>query len=87
MPTMLGDLKERQISLIQRREILGGMALLASGGCAHRTATRAPQPISGLRIPQLMPIRARTDRIFRVTVCLRPFRAAGPRLDVRKGRR
>jgi glycine/D-amino acid oxidase-like deaminating enzyme len=31
-----------------------------------------------------MPIRAQTDRIFRVTVCLRPFRAAGPRLDVER---
>src|SRR6202051_2354003 len=31
-----------------------------------------------------MPIRAEVDRIFRVTVCLRPFRAAGPRLDVEK---
>jgi glycine/D-amino acid oxidase-like deaminating enzyme len=29
-----------------------------------------------------MPVRAETDRIFRVTVCPRPFRAAGPRLDV-----
>ncbi len=29
-----------------------------------------------------MPIRARTDRIFDITVCLRPFRAQGPRLDV-----
>jgi glycine/D-amino acid oxidase-like deaminating enzyme len=29
-------------------------------------------------------IRAELDRIFRVTVCLRPFRAAGPRLDVEK---
>jgi glycine/D-amino acid oxidase-like deaminating enzyme len=29
-----------------------------------------------------MPVRAEIDRIFRVTVCLRPFRAAGPRLDV-----
>jgi glycine/D-amino acid oxidase-like deaminating enzyme len=29
-----------------------------------------------------MPVRADLDRIFRVTVCLRPFRAAGPRLDV-----
>jgi glycine/D-amino acid oxidase-like deaminating enzyme len=28
------------------------------------------------------PIRADVDRIFRITVCLRPFRAAGPRLDV-----
>jgi D-amino-acid oxidase len=31
-----------------------------------------------------MPIRAHADRIFRVTVCLRPFRAAGPRLDVER---
>jgi D-amino-acid oxidase len=32
----------------------------------------------------LVPIRAHTDRIFRITVCLRPFRAAGPRRDVEK---
>jgi glycine/D-amino acid oxidase-like deaminating enzyme len=31
-----------------------------------------------------MPVRADKDRIFRVTVCLRPFRAAGPRLDVER---
>ena len=31
-----------------------------------------------------MPIRADVDRIFRITVCLRPFRAAGPRLDVER---
>src|SRR5271155_432325 len=35
-------------------------------------------------LPKLMPIRALADRIFRVTVCLRPFRAAGPRLDVER---
>jgi glycine/D-amino acid oxidase-like deaminating enzyme len=35
-------------------------------------------------LPKLMPIRAHADRIFRVTVCLRPFRAAGPRLDVER---
>jgi D-amino-acid oxidase len=29
----------------------------------------------------LSPLRAQTDRIFDITVCLRPFRAAGPRLD------
>ena len=40
--------------------------------------------MSGVRIPPLMPVRARNDRIFRVTVCLRPFRAAGPRLDIEK---
>ena len=31
-----------------------------------------------------MPVRAEVDRIFRITVCLRPFRAAGPRLDVER---
>ncbi len=30
----------------------------------------------------IVPIRAHPDRIFRTTVCLRPFRAAGPRMDV-----
>ncbi len=35
-------------------------------------------------VPKLMPVRAEVDRIFRVTVCLRPFRAAGPRLDVER---
>ncbi|MEJ7927138.1 FAD-dependent oxidoreductase [Sphingobium sp. AN641] len=28
------------------------------------------------------PIRATPDRLFRVTVCLRPFRAVGPRIEV-----
>ncbi len=32
----------------------------------------------------IVPIRATVDRIFKVTVCTRPFRAAGPRLDTEK---
>ena len=32
----------------------------------------------------IVPIRADMDRIFRLTVCTRPFRAAGPRQDVEK---
>ena len=44
----------------------------------------APFPSPYAALPKLMPIRAQTDRIFRVTVCLRPFRAAGPRLDVER---
>src|SRR5205807_10026007 len=35
-------------------------------------------------VPSLAPIRARTDRIFDIAVCLRPFRAAGPRLDTER---
>jgi D-amino-acid oxidase len=35
-------------------------------------------------VPALVPIRARTDRIIDIAVCLRPFRPAGPRLDVER---
>ncbi len=34
------------------------------------------------RPPVLPPVRASADRITRITVCTRPFRADGPRLDV-----
>jgi glycine/D-amino acid oxidase-like deaminating enzyme len=42
-----------------------------------------PLPLYDQYTP-LVPIRAHADRIFRITVCLRPFRAAGPRMDVEK---
>jgi D-amino-acid oxidase len=49
-----------------------------------RIAATAPSLPPYDALPKLMPIRAHADRIFRVTVCLRPFRAAGPRLDVER---
>jgi D-amino-acid oxidase len=69
-----------------RREALGtsllaGAGLIGLGGCtapAARGRWVAP-PLGGLA-----PIRATTDRIFDITVCLRPFRAAGPRLDAER---
>ena len=65
---------------MKRRDFLGGMAALGLSGCAHRVAVpTVPGGVAGL-----VPIRAQVDRLFRVTVCLRPFRAAGPRLDVEK---
>ncbi len=71
---------------MNRRDFLAGAALLGLSGCAHKTkiSAAAPAPLPNDRLPKLMPIRAETDRIFRVTVCLRPFRAAGPRLDVER---
>jgi len=68
--------------LIGRRQMLAatGAAVMLGGieGCVS--------PVSGKRAPtapqlQLLPIRASTDRITRITVCTRPFRAQGPRLD------
>jgi glycine/D-amino acid oxidase-like deaminating enzyme len=67
---------------VARRDVmLSGGALLgmtALGGCA----TNMPPRIQTSSAPVLAPVRASTDRITRITVCTRPFRADGPRLDV-----
>src|SRR5476651_644495 len=67
------------MTLDRRLAVLGGLAGL--GGCAGKPMA----PRTGLAIedipPPLAPIRAHKDRIFDITVCLRPFRAIGPRLD------
>jgi D-amino-acid oxidase len=71
---------------MNRRDFLGSVAIAGLSGCAPKVKRAATPP--GLSpynvLPTLMPIRAQIDRIFRVTVCLRPFRAAGPRLDVER---
>ena len=71
---------------MNRRDFLGGIAALGLNGCAYRTRTAAKIPPLPRydAVPTLMPVRADSDRIFRVTVCLRPFRAAGPRLEVER---
>ena len=54
---------------------LAGFGLAGAAGCAS-----LPTAALGAR-PRLAPLRARPERLFDLTVCLRPFRAAGPRLD------
>lgn len=69
----------------RRQVLLGGAALLASA-MTHRAAWSAPAlpraPL--LKAPALRPIRLSMDRVTGVTVCTRPFRAAGPRLELEK---
>ena len=69
--------------LLQGSAMLGGLGLVGLGGCT--TLPGGPSLDAALpaydAVPSLWPVRALTDRIFDVTVCLRPFRAAGPRLD------
>jgi len=67
-------------------ETLAAMAGLGLAGCARKTALSARVPSLPVydAVPTLIPIRAHEDRIFRITVCLRPFRAQGPRLDVER---
>jgi glycine/D-amino acid oxidase-like deaminating enzyme len=64
--------------LARRDLMLSGGALLgisALNGCATGMQPRG-------RASVLSPVRATADRITRITVCTRPFRADGPRLDV-----
>ena len=77
---------------LDRRRLLttslafGGLAGLTSvgvGACAAPGARTAPAlGLSAQDVPpRLMPIRAHADRLFDITVCLRPFRAKGPRIE------
>jgi len=69
---------------MNRRELLNRGANAAAGLSllvpAHLLA-QAGGSAFRLDAP-LVPLIARRDRLFRVTVCLRPFRAAGPRIEV-----
>jgi D-amino-acid oxidase len=71
---------------MKRRDFLGSVAAASLSGCAYKSKTSAGSPAlpSAGALPPIMPIRAEIDRIFRVTVCLRPFRAGGPRLEVER---
>jgi D-amino-acid oxidase len=84
--------RSRTVSLSRRNFLQGtgalaGMSALGLSGCVKPAAPAQPAapplPIYDQYTP-LVPIRAHADRIFRITVCLRPFRAAGPRRDVEK---
>ena len=70
---------------IGRRKLLAGAgaAVLLGGleGCVSALGAKRPPNAATLR---LAPVRASTDRITRITVCTRPFRAQGPRLDTEK---
>ena len=75
--------------MIRTQKQLGRRKFLAGAGAALGLAGIAGCSIgaSGARrtvLPalQLAPLRAGTDRITQITVCTRPFRAQGPRLDV-----
>lgn len=80
------------ITTSSRRAVLAGLSGLGAtslAGCVTQggpPARRTPGLIAPARpafvVPPLAPLRMSADRITRITVCLRPFRAAGPRLDV-----
>ena len=66
---------------MSRRRLLQA-SLLGSGALAG--CSPAPAGSSFDAGPPLVPIRARTDRIIDIAVCLRPFRPAGPRVETER---
>lgn len=76
---------QRAVLNDRRGFLLGaaGLGLAGLGGCA--TARPAAPPLAVKPpfrpVPPLGALNARPERIMNITVCLRPFRAAGPRLD------
>jgi glycine/D-amino acid oxidase-like deaminating enzyme len=73
-------------TLLASLAALGGASLVA--GCASPGVPLAGSLLAGRRrydpLDPFPVIRAQADRIFRITTCLRPFRAAGPRLDTER---
>jgi glycine/D-amino acid oxidase-like deaminating enzyme len=70
---------------IGRRDFLTGAgALVALGAVDACGFLPASSRTSGPLAWQLPPLRVSADRITRMTVCTRPFRAQGPRMDVEK---
>jgi hypothetical protein len=65
----------------RRNVMLSGSAMLGMGALSGCTGI---QPRLRSSAPILVPVRASADRISRITVCTRPFRADGPRLDMEK---
>jgi len=70
---------------IGRRQLLAGAgAAVLLGGLEGCISALGAKRLPNAATLQLTPVRASTDRITRITVCTRPFRAQGPRLDTEK---
>lgn len=86
-PGMLQKQLDRR-AFLRGSGALAGVGALGLSGCTKQVKAAAAGTAPGLpfydAVSPIIPIRAHDDRIFRITVCLRPFRAAGPRLDVEK---
>ena len=68
--------------LLQASAALGALPFAGLGACTTIAGSGAGVAHSETsRFRPLAPIRAEPERLFDLTVCLRPFRAAGPRLE------
>ena len=80
LATPVGPALDRR-RLLQASAGFAAPALLGLGGCVYVGPRTIATPVPDPAFIPLAPIRASADRLFDITVCLRPFRAAGPRLE------
>lgn len=73
------DLDRRR--LIQGSLALGGLGLAGCTAIGPRRGLNTAGLAADDIPPPLAPVRAHPDRLFDITVCLRPFRAKGPRIE------
>jgi glycine/D-amino acid oxidase-like deaminating enzyme len=73
---------------LQNSSAFAGLGVLGLSGCVRKPSLAATSTAPALpyydAVPPLAPIRAHEDRLFRITVCLRPFRAQGPRIETER---
>lgn len=70
--------------MIDRRGLIGRGLGAAAGVALTGSAARALAHGFATPRPPLVPLLAHPDRMFAVTVCLRPFRAVGPRIEAER---
>lgn len=68
--------------MIDRRNLLRASLSGAVGLAAMAPMRSFAQGRLFANEPGILPILSRADRMFRVSVCLRPFRAVGPRMEL-----
>ncbi|MFN3352377.1 MAG: FAD-dependent oxidoreductase [Brevundimonas sp.] len=66
------------MTLMRRRNLLLGAGALGLGACSSTTVLAPAPAITRQPLPRL---HLSADRIVRITVCSRPFRPAGPRIE------
>jgi glycine/D-amino acid oxidase-like deaminating enzyme len=80
-------MSDRQENAINRRDFLHSTSALTAAtllsGCTARKPAQAQATMLPFydAVPPLVPIRANPNALFKITVCLRPFRAVGPRIE------
>lgn len=68
---------------LDRRMVLAGLGLAGVAGCAPTVRSMSPTVLKpGFVRPSLAPLITHPGRISRITVCTRPFRPQGPRIEV-----